>query len=395
MYPNFLSDRKSLGYEVLRDTKCGIQLVLIVDSTVPRLLKPSKCKRQFVKKLSFKVNYRSKKVIVLITLVSTLWFSNVESAPAIGLSIPAAPVVTIQPSDIHSSEVKIAPTVKSRLDKIVMMANNHSTHMIPLIYLNGHYSYINEQALKKLRAGGINSNLTLVVISVAVYLMCQLSGLDAFQILVNWNTPQLRPGFGPAPTPTSTQLSVIPTKAQEFNDMLLKFNEPQSQYVMTKQEALELIAKTYPGEMKVTDNEKITDWQAAKHLYHAKGVGVDPEKYGITQEQLMEIGQPGGLTEYVRKGNKLPSIEHVKAYQGALKNICENSPKRTNSKYYYKHGVTPATVYYDHDNRLIVSFNQTSGDLITGDKQREKSFNRFMDNNTLGGLQWIAKWGNN
>ena len=52
MYPNFLSDRKYLGYEVLRDTSCGIKLVLIVDSTVPRLLKPSKCKRQFVKKLS-------------------------------------------------------------------------------------------------------------------------------------------------------------------------------------------------------------------------------------------------------------------------------------------------------------------------------------------------------
>ena len=47
--------------------------------------------------------------------------------------------------------------------------------------------------------------------------------------------------------------------------------------------------------------------------------------YGITQEQLMEIGKPGGLPEYVRKGNKLPSIEHVKAYQEALKNICENS----------------------------------------------------------------------
>ena len=27
------------------------------------------------------------------------------------------------------------------------------------------------------------------------------------------------------------------------------------------------------------------------------------------QKQLMEIGKPSGLTEYVRKGNKLPSIE--------------------------------------------------------------------------------------
>ena len=137
----------------MRDTRCGIQLVLIVDSTVPRFLKPSKCKRQFVKKLSYKVNRKSKKTIVDITLVSTFWFSNVQSAPAMGLSIPAAPLVRIQPSSRHLSEVKIAPTVRPRLDKIVMMANNHNTHMIPLIYINGHYSYINEQLLKKLRGG--------------------------------------------------------------------------------------------------------------------------------------------------------------------------------------------------------------------------------------------------
>ena len=77
-----------------------------------------------------------------------------------------------------------------------------------------------------------------------------------------------------------------------------------------------------------------------------------------------------------------------------INNICENSQKRTDSKYYYKHGVTPATVYYDEDSRLMVSFNQTSGDLITGDKLREKVFEGFIDDNTLGGRQWIAKWWN-
>lgn len=399
MFINFIENRKALGYEVLRDTSCGIKLVLIVDSTVTRLLKPSKCKRQFVKKLSSKVNRKSERVIIVVTLVSTLWFSNVEPAPAMGLSTPAAPVVRIQPSYRHSSEVKIAPTVRPPLDKIVMMANNHNTHMIPLIYINGHSSYINEQLLKKLRAGDLSANLTIVAIGVVVFVMCQLSGADAFAIfdqIGKWNAPQPSPGFGLAPTSTSTstQLSVIPTKAREFNDMSLKFNQPQAQYVMTKREALELIAKTYPGQMEVTDNERITDWQAAKHLYHAKGVGVDPEMYGITQKKLMEIGKPGGLTEYVRLGNTLPSIEHVKAYQEALKTICQNSPKRTDSKYYYKHGVTPATVYYDEDNRLIVSFNQTTGDLITGDTQRDNVFKRFVENNTLGGLQWIAKWAN-
>ena len=205
MYPNFLSDRKYLGYEVLRDTSYGIKLVLIVDATVPRLLKPSKCKRQFVNKLSSKLNPKSKRVIVV--LVSTLWFSNVQPAPAMGLSIPADPVVRLQPSYRHSSEVKTAPTVRTRLDKIVMMANNHNNHMIPLIYINGHYSYINEQLLKKLRAGDLTSNLSVIVIGVAVYLMFQLSGVDAFGIIAQWNAPTPNIGGGPPPVSPTAELS--------------------------------------------------------------------------------------------------------------------------------------------------------------------------------------------
>ena len=34
MYPNYIEDRKALGYEALNDTRCGIKLVLITDSTV-------------------------------------------------------------------------------------------------------------------------------------------------------------------------------------------------------------------------------------------------------------------------------------------------------------------------------------------------------------------------
>ena len=34
MYINFVNNRKFLGYEALNDTRCGIKLVLISDSTV-------------------------------------------------------------------------------------------------------------------------------------------------------------------------------------------------------------------------------------------------------------------------------------------------------------------------------------------------------------------------
>ena len=149
MYPNFLSDRKYLGYEVLRDTNCGIKLVLIVDSTVVRLLKPSKCKRQFVSK----VNRKSKIIIVVITLVSTLWFSNVEPSSAIGLSMGSAPVVRVQPSYPHDSKVQIAKVIARKKDLIV---SKSPKEILFLMYLNDPRLSSNQEVLKlvkKLRGG--------------------------------------------------------------------------------------------------------------------------------------------------------------------------------------------------------------------------------------------------
>ena len=34
MYPNYINDRKCLGYECLRDTQCSNRMVLITDSSV-------------------------------------------------------------------------------------------------------------------------------------------------------------------------------------------------------------------------------------------------------------------------------------------------------------------------------------------------------------------------
>ncbi len=41
--------------------------------------------------------------------------------------------------------------------------------------------------------------------------------------------------------------------------------------------------------MQITEDLKITDWQAASHLYHGKGVGVNPEDFGIIQTELDKI----------------------------------------------------------------------------------------------------------
>ena len=37
-------------------------------------------------------------------------------------------------------------------------------------------------------------------------------------------------------------------------------------------------------------------------------------------------------------------------------------------------------------------FNQTMGDLITGDKQRRGTINKFDQTNKIGSKKWIDKW---
>ena len=168
-------------------------------------------------------------------------------------------------------------------------------------------------------------------------------------------------------------------------------SEDENEFVMSYDEAYDLVAKTYSGSMQVTENFAITDWQAVKHIYHGKGVNVNPEDFGITQAELNKI-RNGGFIEYVQKGNKLPSREHVRSYQQVLKDICLDSAteRRDDSQYYDINGVRPTTTF--QNDRYVVSFDRTTGDLITGYKQREKAIVKFKKTNKLGNQKWIDKW---
>jgi hypothetical protein len=81
--------------------------VLITDSTV-----------LLIRNLPSNVNHTTKRVILVIALVSGVWFSNLESAEAIGLSMPPAPLVRVQSSYEHPSEVKIAKVIARKTDHI-------------------------------------------------------------------------------------------------------------------------------------------------------------------------------------------------------------------------------------------------------------------------------------
>ena len=112
----------------------------------------------------------------------------------------------------------------------------------------------------------------------------------------------------------------------------------------------------------------------------------------MSQAKLGKLRE--GLIKYAMKGYELPSIEHLKAYQTALKNICLDSDTAIydDAEYYYIHGVEGTTVF--QNDRYFIWFNQTTGDLITGDKQRAGTVRKFNETHRIGsqnGLTNILK----
>jgi hypothetical protein len=55
MYIGYLHDRKLLGYPALKDTSCGIKLVLITDSTV-----------LLIRNLPLNVKSKSERIMIVI-----------------------------------------------------------------------------------------------------------------------------------------------------------------------------------------------------------------------------------------------------------------------------------------------------------------------------------------
>ena len=185
---------------------------------------------------------------------------------------------------------------------------------------------------------------------------------------------------------TNKMSPLIYLNAQQFNDMLLKFNEPKPNFIMTKDEALRIIDKSYPGQLEIRANERISDWQGAKKIYHVSDFGINPEDYGMTKDNILKI-QRIGLTNYAREGHPLPPIKLVKAYQMAVKNMCEHfqhSDGRFSSRGEQK--VYDVTYSYNIETRHVAAFNKQTGDLITAGKYSRRPFDRFLDTMHLGRL---------
>ena len=73
----------------------------------------------FVRNLASNAKNKTRKVSVVIILGGAIYFSNVQPSEAIGLTMPPAPVVRVQPSYQYDSKVQIANVIPRKKDLIV------------------------------------------------------------------------------------------------------------------------------------------------------------------------------------------------------------------------------------------------------------------------------------
>jgi hypothetical protein len=186
MYINFINDRKSLSYSVLRDTACKIKVFIIIDSVY-----------EFV--LPSKVKGKAKRVIVVICLGVALYFSNIQPSEAIGLSVLLTPLVRVQPSYQHPYELKIMKVIPRKTDRISYKSNKE---ILFLMYLTDPRLSSNQQVLgliKDLRGGSLGLIGTAAFLVVIILIFSVSGGFVPHPVDPGWGLNRPNP-FQPPTT---------------------------------------------------------------------------------------------------------------------------------------------------------------------------------------------------
>lgn len=128
---------------------------------------------------------------------------------------------------------------------------------------------------------------------------------------------------------------------------------------------------------------KIQDWQATKKLEHAVYFGIKPKDYGFLQDQAKEINDKGDIVAYVRKGNKLPSLDLIRAYQNAIKNFCEDRNQSDRNDESIFRG-EPCITFCNEKTRQVVIFDRETKIFITACKISPDQLIRYLKTSEIG-----------
>ena len=159
----------------------------------------------------------------------------------------------------------------------------------------------------------------------------------------------------------------------------------QEQYLLSFDDAITILEARYGSNFLTVENGefRIQEWQAAKKLEHAVCFGLKPEDFGFSQDQAKQINAKGGIVAYVRKGNKLPSLDLIRAYQNAIKNFCEDPNQSVRNDRSTFRG-EPSITFFNQETRQVVIFDQETKIFITAYKLAEKGVDEYLTTGNIG-----------
>ena len=364
----------------------------------------------FVKNFYPNFKSRIKKVFLHAMILFQLDQSLAGCAAAVIMPIPSVGIHRLSSLEQNKNQsnknysFEISNVNNNTIDKVKFTQQEiEDLNLICYKLQNGSINI--NQAILELRGGDLFDWASLAFI-IAMYKVHQATSMKT-----NVPMPHMDP-FGwisgkynkqPKPMNYSTyRSSRFQLEMDGVNDNMCSSTPDEEGFVMSYEDAYNLVKETYPGYLEVTENCILTDWQCAKKIYHSKGMGINPEEYGFTQKELERIRgekryKEGGLVAYARRGYRLPTIKMIHDYRSKIKGYCDKATiKRTSVPYYDINGVWNTTVFAipatENSSSIIISFNESTRDLITADKQKQSTFNRFNDENYLGSKQWMNKW---
>ena len=143
----------------------------------------------------------------------------------------------------------------------------------------------------------------------------------------------------------------------------------QEQYLLSFDDAIAILEARYGSNFLTVENGEfnIQEWQAAKKIEHAVCFGLKLEDFDFSQDQAKQINAKGGIVAYIRKSNKLPSLDLIRAYQNAIKNFCEdpNQSNRNNKSIFRGE---PSITFCNQETRQVVIFDRETKIFITAYK---------------------------
>ena len=371
MYPNYINDRKSLGYECLMDTQCGNRLVLITDSSVV-----------FVKNVTLNVKTKSKRIVVVSILGGALYFSNVKPSEAIGLSMPPVTVVRVQPNYKDTYEMKVAPTVSPKLDKITFIKYRELPVCIYMMDERFLKTSGTIKLINKIRGGGfIEATAALVL----MFVLWQIMGVGESFVLNNPN-----PGWvvdRPNPfQPPGSHLRYPP--AYDF------FAPRRTPGCPRPGSTLEI---TRPSSMPHQEFVGLTK-EERRALPHSNDMKIihegRPELTVSFWQSKFKVGDHGAVHDlpYTVKANGGTKTE--KSDDNALKMMRSivDIPNRDNVQWFedgtYQSGTDrefEAIHIYDLDKKVIAVFKKSTGKFVTTCQLDRDEHNELLKTGNFGG----------